>query len=565
VSQEDLGTIVRAGGNGHGARALTFGGLAVASSSKALRAVGDPSPFETAALADLALRILNASPERVDQAFRECLESLTRTLGVDRSGLIQFTADGSLLLTHGFAVPGIPAGPTLDLSSLVPWYADQVRQGSTVALRHLPEDLPPEAIAEAEFVALVGLKSHLTLPLKAGGEVLGGLGLGSFRAFRSWMPETTASLELLASAFASVLFRRRSMEQIERTKADLERSRQEVHELEDRLAAEAVYLQKEVLRAQGFDDIVGASAGLSKVLRQIEQVAPADSPVLILGETGTGKELVATAIHERSRRKDRPLVTVNCAALPEALVESELFGCEKGAFTGAVARSLGRFEAAHEGTIVLDEIGELALGVQAKLLRVLEGGTFERLGSSKTTRVNVRVIAATNRDLETAVREGRFRSDLYYRLNVFPITVPPLRTRSEDVPLLVWHFINAKQGLLSRSIKRVPDRVMRALETYAWPGNVRELENVIERALIVTCGPTLAVDAPFLENAVEETPLAASLDDVQRTHIQTVLRQCGWKIAGKGNAAERLGMKRGTLQSRMKKLGILRPGTDHLG
>jgi transcriptional regulator with GAF, ATPase, and Fis domain len=331
-----------------------------------------------------------------------------------------------------------------------------------------------------------------------------------------------------------------------------------VRESRERLEAEAACLRKEAFRVEGFDEIVGTSAALAKVLHGIEQVAAADSPVLILGETGTGKDLAARAIHERSRRRNRPLVPVNCAALPDALIESELFGYERGAFTGAVARTLGRFEAAHGGSILLDEIGEMPLGAQAKLLRVLEGGTFERLGSSKTVQVDVRVIAATNRDLEKEVREGRFRADLYYRLNVFPVTLPPLRERPEDVPLLVWHFINAKQGGLGRSIKRVPDRLMKAFETYAWPGNVRELENVVERALIVTTGSTLAIDAPFLEAAREETA-GTSLDDVQRAHIQDVLRQCGWKVAGRGNAAERLGLKRGTLQFRMKKLGIERP------
>jgi transcriptional regulator with GAF, ATPase, and Fis domain len=304
---------------------------------------------------------------------------------------------------------------------------------------------------------------------------------------------------------------------------------------------------------------VGGSAALSKVLHQIEQVAAADSPVLVLGETGTGKDLVARAIHDRSRRKNRPLIAVNCAALPDALIESELFGYEKGAFTGAVARTLGRFEMADGGSILLDEIGELPLGVQAKLLRVLEGGTFERLGSSKTIGVDVRVLAASNRDLARDVREGRFRPDLYYRINVFPMTVPPLRERSEDIPLLVWHFINARQSALGRSIKRVPERLMRALETHAWPGNVRELENLVERALIVSGGPNLEIDAPFAEVTGGVASSLTRLDDVQRAHIEAVLRQCGWKIAGKGNAAERLGLKRGTLQFRMRKLGIRRP------
>ena len=352
--------------------------------------------------------------------------------------------------------------------------------------------------------------------------------------------------------------------ELEETKAALEASLREVRELKERLEAENVVLQQQVRHARGFDEIVGTSAALGRVLAQVEQVAPTDAPVLLLGETGTGKDLVARALHERSRRRERPLVTVNCAALPSSLVESELFGYEKGAFTGAVQRTIGRFEVAHGGTLFLDEIGELPLEVQAKLLRVLQAGEFERLGSSKTIKVDVRLIAATNRDLEREVREGRFRADLYYRLSVFPIALPPLRERREDIPLLVWHFITRRQAALGRSVKRVPERLMRAFTAHAWPGNVRELENVVERALIMTSGATLAADPAFLEAA----PLAAavgpeaSLAEAERAHIRAVLDACGWKISGKGNAADRLGLNRSTLQFRMKKLGIARPGTQ---
>jgi len=557
VSQADL-AVVRSGASG---RCVPISVGPVPPSGARLSRVEEVPGTFRATVAELSERLLEATPEGLPDTLERCVETLTRTLGVDRCAVGELTNDGrSLTWTHGFATPGIPAWPALELSAVLPWYAEQVRQGQAVVLRHLPEDLGPEAIREAEFAAAMGLKSHLTLPLKAGGAVLGCLGLGTFRTFRSWPPELLSSLALLAGAIASALLRRQSVERL-RAAEDLNHSlRDEVRELRDRLDAETVYLQRSILRSQGFDEIVGASAVLSKVLQRVEQVAAVGSPVLILGETGTGKDLVARAIHDRSRRKDRPLVPVNCAALPEALIESELFGYEKGAFTGAVTRTLGRFEMAHGGTILLDEVGELPLGVQAKLLRVLEGGTFERLGSSRTIKVDVRVIAATNRDLATEVREGRFRADLYYRLNVFPITLPPLRERAEDVPLLVWHFINEKQGALRRTIKRVPERLMHVLETYSWPGNIRELENVIERALIVSSGPTLVIDAPLLEGAEAENAAGTRLDDVQRVHIEATLRQCGWKIAGKGNAAERLGLKRGTLQFRMKKLGIQRPG-----
>ena len=349
--------------------------------------------------------------------------------------------------------------------------------------------------------------------------------------------------------------------ELQETKAALEASLREVSELKERLEAENVVLQQEIRHARGFDEIVGTSPALARVLAQVEQVAPTDAAVLLLGETGTGKELVARAIHDRSRRRDRPLVTVNCAALPATLVESELFGYEKGAFTGALQRTIGRFEVAHGGTLFLDEIGELPLDVQAKLLRVLQTGQFERLGAPRTHKADVRLVAATNRDLEREVREGRFRKDLYYRLSVFPIALPPLRERREDVPLLVWHFIERRQADLGRSVKRVPERLMRAFSAHDWPGNVRELENVVERALILTSGATLAADPAFLEAAPFVSPVgpSASLADAERAHIRAVLEECGWRISGKGNAAERLGLKRSTLQFRMKKLAIERP------
>jgi transcriptional regulator with GAF, ATPase, and Fis domain len=345
------------------------------------------------------------------------------------------------------------------------------------------------------------------------------------------------------------------------TKAALETSLREVEALKERLEAENVVLQQQVRHAQGFDEMVGTSAALGRVLAQVEQVAPTDAPVLLLGETGTGKDLVARALHDRSRRRERPLVTVNCAALPATLVESELFGYEKGAFTGALQRTIGRFEVAHGGSLFLDEIGELPLEVQAKLLRVLQAGEFERLGSPKTIKVDVRLIAATNRDLEREVREGRFRPDLFYRLSVFPISLPPLRERREDIPLLVWHFIARRQAALDRAVKRVPERLMRAFTAYAWPGNVRELENVVERALIMTSGATLAADPAFLDAApvVPAVGPKASLAEAERAHIRAVLDACGWKLSGKGNAADRLGLNRSTLQFRMKKLGIERP------
>jgi transcriptional regulator with GAF, ATPase, and Fis domain len=291
-------------------------------------------------------------------------------------------------------------------------------------------------------------------------------------------------------------------------------------------------------------------------------VAATNANVLLFGETGTGKELFARAVHDRSTRKDRPLVRVNCAALPPNLIESELFGHVKGAFTGATSERVGRFQLADQGTLFLDEIGELDPELQAKLLRVLQEGEFERIGSSETMKVDVRVIAATNRDLRKAMDEKAFRSDLYYRLAVFPIEVPPLRLRRDDIPLLVWHVIAKRQGRLDKTVDAVPKSVMDAFVEYDWPGNVRELENVIERAMILSPGSTLRLPeslAMLSGGGSHETP-SSNLLAVDRAHIISVLEDCGWKIKGNDNAAERLGLKPSTLRYRMKKLGIRRPG-----
>jgi formate hydrogenlyase transcriptional activator len=287
-------------------------------------------------------------------------------------------------------------------------------------------------------------------------------------------------------------------------------------------------------------------------------VAPTNSSVLLQGPTGTGKELFARAVHERSRRHARPLVRVNCAALPPTLVESELFGHEKGAFTGAVAQRQGRFELADGGTIFLDEIGDLTPEVQVKFLRILQEGEFERVGSSRTKKVDVRVIAATHRDLEAEVGNGNFRADLFYRLSVYPIHVPSLQERAEDIPQLVWFFIQRRQRELGRRIKKVPQTVMDTLRHYSWPGNIRELENVIERAMIASTGDTLQLDAALPVNMRTPAPFGApdNLDEVQRTHIERILEQCGGRINGRGNAAERLGIHPNTLRFRLKKLGV---------
>jgi transcriptional regulator with GAF, ATPase, and Fis domain len=347
---------------------------------------------------------------------------------------------------------------------------------------------------------------------------------------------------------------------------ELKQAYDEIRQLKDRLEAENLTLRQEIKISFEDNELIGKSHAFRTVLQQAEHVAPTDSTVLLLGETGTGKGLIANKIHQLSGRKDRPLVNVNCAALPATLIESEFFGHEKGAFTGAIDRKIGRFELADGGTIFLDEIGDLPIELQAKLLRVLQDHEFERIGSSTTRTVDTRIIAATNRELDVLIEQGAFRADLYYRLGVFPIHMPPLRERRADIPLLVWFFITMLQSRLGKTFESVPSRVMDALTSYDWPGNVRELSNIVERAMILSPGARLelSVDFPWGQSAPRASTRtrgrkSENLDEVERAHIVSVLEACAWKVRGKGGAAERLGLKRTTLQSRMKKLGIERP------
>src|SRR6266478_2609313 len=334
---------------------------------------------------------------------------------------------------------------------------------------------------------------------------------------------------------------------------------EEIKELKERLAREKVYLEDEIRTEMQFHDIVGNSSVLRNVLQQVEIVAPTGSTVLIYGETGTGKELIARAVHDLSSRKARAFIKLNCAAIPTGLLESELFGHEKGAFTGAISQRIGRFELAHGGTVFLDEIGEIPLEVQPKLLRVLQEQEFERLGSTQTIRVDVRLVAATNRDLGEMVAARTFRSDLYYRLRVFPLPMPPLRDRQEDIPTLVRYFVQKHARRMNRTVETIPSETLDLLIRYSWPGNIRELENLIERAVIVSPGPVLRV--PLSELKVPVEPAAGeilTLEAAQREHVLKALEATNWVLAGPGGAAAKLGMKRTTLQSRMQKLGLAR-------
>jgi formate hydrogenlyase transcriptional activator len=398
--------------------------------------------------------------------------------------------------------------------------------------------------------ALSAVQSAIAVRVAARGRSTYALTLEAVRAPRAWTAPTVDRVRFLGQMLAGAVHRvsQRSALRVSQVAASLGGDRRRNPE------------PQPMVSGRRFDDIIGGSMPLHIALARLQQVAPTDSTVLLLGETGTGKELFARALHAHSRRQRNNLVNVNCAALPATLIESELFGHERGAFTGALADRQGRFELAHGGTIFLDEIGDFPLELQAKLLRVLQNGEFERVGSSKTRKVDVRIIAATHRHLDARVARGEFRADLYYRLSVFPIRLPPLREHPEDIPDLVWAYIEKRQQAMGRSITHVSPTLMQRLQAHPWPGNVRELENVIERALIHSNGEAMDL-LDDLEPQVPPEADTTTLSSVERKHIQEVLHECDWRINGSGNAAEQLGLHPNTLRFRMKKLGINRRPT----
>ena len=414
----------------------------------------------------------------------------------------------------------------------------------TVHVRSLNlTEFPAEIMKRAEAE---GLKSGCAVPLILHGRALGTLSVVSMQEGAFTDDDATLlsriGAQIALAAANSMAYR-------------------EISSLKDKLAKEKLYLEEEIQTAYNFEEIVGDSRALKLVLKEVQTVAATDSTVLILGETGSGKELVARALHNLSNRRERTFVKINCAAIPTGLLESELFGHEKGAFTGAIATKIGRFELADRGTLFLDEVGEIPLELQVKLLRVLQEQEFERLGSTRTIRVNVRILAATNRDLGHMVEEQKFRSDLYYRLKVFPVTVPPLRDRPEDIPLLVRHFAQKFAQRMKKRIETIPSEAMKALQAYHWPGNVRELENFIERAVILTQGQDLFVSLEELKRTPGHAVNSGTttLEQAEREHILKALRESDWTIGGPAGAAAKLGMKRTTLQSKMQKLSIFRP------
>lgn len=502
-------------------------------------------------LARLSATFINLPSDQIDQEIERGLEAIVTTLGSDRASLAQLdAARDELIITHSWSAPGIPPTPKHSVKDVFPWIFKQVQKGNKIVISRV-EDLPAEAEKERQYGLAVGQQASLIIPFWIGGKTAGGLATGCFHRERDWQPEVIQSFQLAAEIFANAIVRKQ-------TEEGLKRASVEIRNLKDQLQRENLYLRQEIKLEHCHSEVVGNSEAIRRVLKQVEQVGPTDSTVLILGETGTGKELLARNIHELSRRRARPMVKVNCAALPGSLIESELFGREKGAYTGALTREIGRFELANESTIFLDEIGELPLELQAKLLRVLQEGEFERLGSPRTIRVNVRVIAATSRNLLAGVKEGRFREDLFYRLSVFPIQVPPLREHKEDIPALVWHFIRDLGSRMGRNIESAQSSTMDGFQRYSWPGNIRELRNIIERSLIIFPGEVFQAEIPIGDEGIRPRNASSTLQEVERIHILLILDGAGWRIRGKGGAAEILGLKPSTLESRMKKLNISR-------
>ena len=497
--------------------------------------------FETT-LSELSASFINLPPERVDEEILAGIKRLGEAVDADRGALCQIEETGALLISHLWARPGFPPYPDRRITNTLPWLEKRILRGE-ISSTERPEDLPPEASRERAFMESLGIKSSLIVPFRIGGKLKGAIANSSFRKYLKWEPDVIARVRLAAEIFANALARKN---------ADLE-----IRNLRDQLVRDNVYLRQEIKLEKSHAAVIGDSAPIRAVLKRVEQVAPTQSAVLILGETGTGKELIARTIHELSPRKGRPLVKTNCAALPASLIESELFGREKGAYTGAIAKEMGRFELADGATIFLDEVGELPLELQPKLLRVLQEGEFERLGSSKTIRVDVRIIAATSRDLKAMITDGKFREDLYYRLNVFPIFVPPLRDRLDDIPALVRYILQDLGNRMDRRIEGVQASTLSAFLRHHWPGNVRELRNVIERNLILSSDPIFRADLSEIGPSIPQN--RGRQNQIEQSHIREILRLTHWRIRGSRGAAQILGLKPTTLEARMKKLGIQRP------
>jgi formate hydrogenlyase transcriptional activator len=495
--------------------------------------------------ADLSNQFINLANGDLAAAIESGLRRTCDCLGLDGASLSRLSADGTARELAGWGAEVAAREGWPPERTLYPAIAERLLAGELVSV---PSTAAVDTAVDRQSFQAAGLLSALIAPLPVDGQIVGALSLFTTRLERHWSDDDVRRLRQLATVFDQLLARHHREEALKSALV-------EVKSLKEELQAENMMLRK-VRRPMGPGHTPGESPAARRVMELIEQVAATDSTVLLLGETGTGKEVFASRIHELGSRRHRPMVRVNCAAIPSTLIESELFGREKGAFTGALARQVGRFELADKATIFLDEIGDLPLDVQVKLLRVLEEGQVERLGSPQSIKVDTRIIAATHQDLQQRISEGAFREDLFYRLNVFPIRVPPLRERVEDIPNLVWQFVGEFSKAFGKRIESISNESIVALQQYPWPGNIRELRNIVERATIVCTGPRLTITVPPTSTTAARRSL--KLVDVERQHLRAVLDSTHWRIRGEGGAAARLGLKPTTLETRMARLGLKR-------
>ena len=500
-------------------------------------------------IAQLSVQFINLPADQVIEAIRDAIRRIGETLEVDRCSFFRIV-EGELAPgpIAWWGRPDVAAPvPVTSLKERFPWTREAILEGTVLSFSSLDE---VAGQVDRESYRALDVRAAVTVPIAVSGQVVGMLGFAMMCSERTWIEETLHTMRVTAAVLGNILARCESDDMLRQSVLQIEHAR-------DRIRMDTLYLRREDQDRASSGVIIGHSQAIRNVLEQARQVAATDSTVLLLGETGSGKELIASYIHEMSARRGRTMVRVNCSAIPSTLMESELFGREKGAFTGALARQIGRFELADHSTIFLDEIGELPPDVQVKLLRVLEERQIERLGSPKGVHVDVRIIAATHRNLEKRIAEGSFRDDLFYRLNVFPIQVPPLKERAEDIPLLVWRFVDEFSKAFGKRIDGISREDMAVLQRYSWPGNIRELRNVVERAMIVSTGTQLSIPLPAVAHQAGKRSL--KLNDVEREHILSVLDGSGWRIRGGAGAASLLGLKPTTLEARMAKLGIMRP------
>ncbi len=494
--------------------------------------------------------------DRSGEIIEHCLREVCQFIGADRSSLT-WSGDSETrgAVNYRWSEKAHPSRAEISIEDY-PVLGRTIQAGGVVRIEDVSR-MPDGQSVDKRSLQDIGMTSLVVLPMTVAASLVGVVVFGSSFGPKNWSDQDVLDLRVVTELFANFVSRMKSQ-------AQLAEALDELSKAKERLEAENVYLREEIQQTHGFDEIVGESEAILRTLRMVEMVAETDTPVMILGETGTGKELVARAIHKRSKRADRPLVKVNCATLPGNLIESELFGYERGAFTGAEKRKRGRFDLADGSTLFLDEFGELPLELQTKLLRVLQEGEFDRLGGTETVKVDVRLIVATNRDLAESVRAGTFRSDLYYRVNTFPVSVPPLRDREGDIDLLAQHFLAVYGTRMGREFRGISSPMMQQLREYEWPGNVRELEGVIQRAVIASDGEVLDLPDPLVVRSDGDEPKVVSttiadLRLVEREHIISVLEETAWRISGPNGAATRLGLPPSTLRSKMKKLDIVKP------